>query len=215
MDRPALLLSSPPAVELKLISHTCDLRLHDGGRPWSFIQPGGRCLTTLRGICLALMLLFCCSIGLIVLFSVQMASITPLLQGLPAAGCIAVLFAGFAWHFRVALRDRRDGELAAAAIRKEMARAPANDRLFALVYRDVGYLELLAFFQEGNGAQRLETIHAPRTGDGSKYTETDIRVIRKVLEKHFSVAQINALNVISFRGHDPAIEAGSRSRHRA
>ena len=216
MDRPAFLLSSRPAAELRQISHSCDLRLLGDDKPWSFIQPGGRCLATQRRICLTLVLLLGCTTGLIALFSLGTSSIEPLLQGLPALGGIAALLSAFAWHYRLELRNRHDGELAAAAIRKEMARSPANDRLFAVVYRDVGaYLELLAFFQEGNGAQRLETIRAPRISDGSKQTETDFRAIRKALDHHFSDAQINGLNVVAIGSISRAVEADQRTQHRA
>lgn len=216
MDRPAFIRPRRPATELKLISHTCDVRLHGNGEPWSFVQPGGRCLMTQRRICRSLLLLLCGTVALIAFFSVRTASVAPLLYGLPAIGAITALLLGYIWNYRLERRNRREGELAAAAIRKEMARSPANDRLFAVVYRDAGAcLELLAFFQESDGAQRLESLRAPRISDGSKYTETDIRVIRRELERHFSVGQINDLNVVSIGRISRAVEADQRTQHRA
>lgn len=216
MDRPSRLFSPRPIAEMKQISPVHDLRqLHDGG-PWSFIQPGGRCLKTQRRICQALAVLLGCGAGLITLLCLGPAGFDPLLLGGPALAGIAALFAGCVWQYRLALRSRRDGELAAAVMRREMARAPANDRLFAVVFRDVGdYLELLAFFQEGKGTQRLEHIRAPRSGDGSRYTETAIRDIRKVLQRHFSIAQIDALNVVPIARIDRTVEAEQRAQHRA
>ena len=217
VDRPVRPFTPRPATELKLINHSVDLRLHgDGDGPWSFIQPGGRCLATQRRICQALAALLCGATGLLAFFSLRMASVEPVLHGLPAVLGISALLLGFAWKYRQELRNRCDGELAAAAIRKEMARSPANDRLFAVVYRDVGaYLELLAFFQEGNGSQRLETIRAPRLSDGSKQTETDFRSIRKALDHHFSDGQINDLNVVPIGSISRADEADQRTQNRA
>lgn len=216
MDRPAVFLSRHHAAELRLISHSGDLRLHGQEAPWAFIQPRGRCLATQRKICLALVILLCGATGLIALFSLRTASVTPLLHGLSALVGVAALFLGLAWNYRRELGKRRDGELAAAAIRREMARSPANDWLFALVYRDTSRdLELLAFFQEGTGAQRLETIRAPRVGDGDKHTETDVRVIRKALNDHFIAAQINDLNVVSIGRIGNSVEAEQRAQHHA
>lgn len=217
MDRPSFALSAcPAATELKIISRTDDLRLCSGNAPWSFVQPGGKSLAAQRRLCVALSVLLVLATGVIALASLRAASHDTLLQGLPVLACTATLLLGYAWNYRLERRNRRDGELAATAIRKEMARAPANDWLFAVVYSDLGaYLELLAFFQEGGGAQRMETIRAPRTSDGSKHTETDIRVIRQMLETHFSVGEINDLNVVSIASLGRPIETEQPVQHRA
>lgn len=193
MKRTRFILARP-AAELKMISRSEDLRLAIDGKPWGFIRPdSGR--PAERYVGLALLLLTCLGVGVLVVQSAGSPH-QPWLFAVCGLASIAAI-AGFIWCRFRERSHRLNGELAARAIRKEMARSAANDRLFALVYRDAGScLELLAFFQEGNGAQRLETVRAPRVGDGSKHTETDPRVLRSRLAHYFSVAQIDDLNVV-------------------
>lgn len=216
MDRPGFVLPPRPVLDLKLISSTEDLRTQGGGAPWGFIMPRRAALATHRRLLLSLLLLLCLGAGVFALVGLYSGDFHAFSMALPAAGLAATATLALVRACHLDLQAQRNGELAAAAIRREIARTPANDRLFALVYRDAGsYLELLAFFQESGGAQRLESIRAPRLGDGSKHTETDIRKIRRALERHFSVGQINELNVVPLSRFRLADSAELPAQHSA